>query len=108
VRHTIGNAEFCRLRFIFDDAVVSLTLATDSTIEDIARILGGLPEPRYRAPVSIDITLRKPVQGRRRFSRSISAWPRIVSSQYSAMEEFVRVHRSSKESERADSGYDTR
>jgi len=88
MRHTLGIAEGCRLRFIFDGAVVSLALATDATIEDIARILGSFPSPRYGDPVAIDITLRprKGLQRQRTFCRSIAAWPRIVSSRYSTIE----------------------
>jgi hypothetical protein len=107
---TLGNAEGCRLRFIFNGAVVSLAVATDATIEDIARILGSLPRPRYGDPFAIDLTLqsRRGVRDRRSFCRSIGAWPRIVSSRYSASEQRALADRYFEENERADSGYDAR
>ena len=110
MRHRLGNAEGCRLRFIFDGAVVSLAVATDVTIEDIARILGGLPGPRYSDPVAIEVTLqsRKRVRDRRSFCGSIGAWPRIVSSQYSASEQRALADRYFEENQLADSGYDAR
>ena len=110
MRHTPGNAEGCRLRFIFDNAVVSLAVASDATIEDIARILGSLPGSRYGDPVAIDLTLQscKGVRDRRSFCRSIGAWPRIVSSQYSTIEFLDLVHRYFEENEHADPGHDTR
>ena len=46
-----------RLRFVFSDKVVSLSLAADATFEDIARTLGEFSNPRYCNPVSIDVTL---------------------------------------------------
>ncbi len=46
-----------RLRFIFNDTVVSLNLATEVTLEEIAQRLGTLSTRRYGTPVSIDITL---------------------------------------------------
>jgi hypothetical protein len=46
-----------RLRFVFDDVVVSCRLAADATLEDIARTLAGLPNQRYGMPLAIDVTL---------------------------------------------------
>ena len=46
-----------RLRFVFDDGVVSFGLAADVTFGDIARTLGGLSSRRYGSPVAIDVTL---------------------------------------------------
>lgn len=51
----IDNPAVGRLRFVFNDSVVSLALAANPTLEDIAWTLGAL-EPR-RAPVAIDVTL---------------------------------------------------
>ncbi len=50
------NARSSRLRFVFDDTVVSLTLAGNSNLEDIAWTLGEL-SPRYGKPLAVDITL---------------------------------------------------
>jgi hypothetical protein len=49
-----------RLRFFFDDAVLSFSLAENSTFEDVARTLGGLASPRYGNPVAIQVTLAVP------------------------------------------------
>jgi hypothetical protein len=46
-----------RLRFVFDDAVVSFGLAADVTFGEIARTLGELSSRRYGSPVAIDVTL---------------------------------------------------
>jgi len=46
-----------RLRFVFNDTVVSLTLAANATFEDIARTLGELAPRHYGDPVAIDVTL---------------------------------------------------
>jgi len=53
----VGQAADSRLRFVFSDRVVSLSLAADATFEDIARALGEFSNPEYRNPVSIDVTL---------------------------------------------------
>jgi hypothetical protein len=47
------------LRVVFDDAVVSLSLAADATFGEVARTLGDLPRRRYGNPVAIDVTLRR-------------------------------------------------
>ena len=49
--------EDSRLRFVFDDGVVSFGLAADVTFGDIARTLGELSSRRYGRPVAIDVTL---------------------------------------------------
>ena len=46
-----------RLRFVFDEAVVSFDLAANSTFEDVARTLGELEPRRYGKPIAIDVTL---------------------------------------------------
>ena len=51
------HAEDRRLRFVFDDGVVSFGLAADVTFGDIARTLGELSSRRYGSPVAIDVTL---------------------------------------------------
>jgi hypothetical protein len=56
----IDNARTNRLRFVFDDAVVSIRLAADATFADIAQTFGEL-EPRHHGnPVAIDVTLGCP------------------------------------------------
>jgi hypothetical protein len=46
-----------RLRFVFDDVVVSCRLAANATLEDIAWTLAGLSNQRHRMPLAIDVTL---------------------------------------------------
>ena len=46
-----------RLRFVFHDAVVSMNLAADATLEEVARRLSELSSRRHRNPVAIDVTL---------------------------------------------------
>jgi hypothetical protein len=53
----IDHATDSRLRIVFSDKVVSLSLAADATFEDIARKLGEFSNSQYRNPVSIDVTL---------------------------------------------------
>ena len=50
------SGESC-LRFVFNDAVVSLSLAADATFGEIARTLSELSRRRYGNPVAIDVTL---------------------------------------------------
>jgi hypothetical protein len=45
-----------RLRFVFDDAVVSLNLATDATFEDVAQRWEELAERHRGGALAIDIT----------------------------------------------------
>ena len=56
----VDHARDSRLRFVFDDAVVSFGLAVNATFEDIARTMGELSNRRYGNPVAIDITLAIP------------------------------------------------
>jgi hypothetical protein len=49
-----------RLRFFFRDAVLSFSLADNSTLEDVARTLRGLGPERYGNPVAIKVTLVGP------------------------------------------------
>jgi hypothetical protein len=53
IDHTSDN----RLKFVFDDAVVSCGLAADATGEDIARTLGTLAPMHFGDPVAIYVTL---------------------------------------------------
>jgi hypothetical protein len=46
-----------RLRFVFDGAVVSLSLGAHATFGEIARRLSELSRRRYGNPVAIDVTL---------------------------------------------------
>ncbi len=46
-----------RVRFVFDDAVISLGLGANATFEDIARALNGLARRHHDRPVAIDVTL---------------------------------------------------
>jgi hypothetical protein len=48
-----------RVKFVFSDTVVTLSLATDATFEDIARTLGDLKTSRHGNPVAIDVTLAR-------------------------------------------------
>jgi hypothetical protein len=56
----VDHAGDSRLRFVFSDTVVSLSLAANATFEDIARTLGDLPPQHYGNPVAIDVTLAVP------------------------------------------------
>ena len=49
--------ESSRLRFVFDEAVISLDLAAHATFEDVARTLGELEPQRYGNPIAIAVTL---------------------------------------------------
>ncbi len=51
------NAGDNRLRFVFDDAVVSLRLAADATFADIAQTFAELAPRHHGNPVAIDVTL---------------------------------------------------
>jgi hypothetical protein len=54
------SAGYRRLRFVFSDGVISLTLATDATFEDIARNLDDLAARHCGKPAAIDVTLAVP------------------------------------------------
>jgi hypothetical protein len=49
--------EINRLRFVFDDAAVSLGFPSNATLEDVACSLNMLEPHQYNAPIAIDITL---------------------------------------------------
>jgi hypothetical protein len=52
--HGGGNR---RLRLVFDNTVISINVAFDATLEDIARTFAKFSRRRYGHPVAIDITL---------------------------------------------------
>jgi len=49
-----------RLRFVFDDSVMSFSLATDATFEDVARKWGLVARRHAGTPLAIDVTLPVP------------------------------------------------
>jgi hypothetical protein len=53
----MDNAGSSRLRFVFDDAVVSLNVAANATFEDIAKMLGELAPLHQGNPVAISVTM---------------------------------------------------
>jgi hypothetical protein len=53
----LENAEINRLRFVFDDDVVSLGFPVDATLEDVACSFDALVPHHNSAPIAIDITL---------------------------------------------------
>jgi hypothetical protein len=53
----LENAEINRLRFVFDDDVVSLGFPVDATLEDVACSLDALVPHHDDAPIAIDVTL---------------------------------------------------
>jgi hypothetical protein len=53
----LDNAGDNRLRFVFDDAVVSFRLAADATFEDVALTFDELAPQHHGNPVAIDVTL---------------------------------------------------
>ena len=48
--------QVCRLRFVFDDTVVTRGVCANATFEDIARSLGRLSKRRYGNPLAIYAT----------------------------------------------------
>jgi hypothetical protein len=56
----VDHAGDNRLRFVFDDAVVSLNLAAHATFEDIAWTLGELAQQHCSNPLAIDVTFAVP------------------------------------------------
>ena len=56
----VDHAGNNRLRFIFDDAVVSFSVAADATLEDIARTFGELAPQHYGNPLAIEVILAVP------------------------------------------------
>jgi hypothetical protein len=55
-----SSAADARLRFVFNDAVMSFDLATNPTLEDIARKLGEPALGRHGTPVAIDVAWATP------------------------------------------------
>ncbi len=53
----IDHARESRLRFVFNDTVVSLSLATEVTLAEVAQKLDAFSTQRYGNPVAIDIIL---------------------------------------------------
>jgi hypothetical protein len=56
----VDHAGDSRLRFVFNDKVVSFSLAADTTFGEIAWTLAKLSNQRYGNPVAIDVTLAIP------------------------------------------------
>jgi len=48
-----------RLRFVFDDTVLSLSLAADATFADVAEALSGLSRTARPGPIAIDVTMAR-------------------------------------------------
>jgi hypothetical protein len=46
-----------RLRFVFNDTVLSLGLAADATFSDVAEALSGLSRSARPGPTAIDVTV---------------------------------------------------
>jgi hypothetical protein len=55
--NSLDHAGSRRLRFVFDDSVVSFSLAADATFEDVARKWGQLAARHPGNPLAIDVTL---------------------------------------------------
>ena len=53
----VDHARSSRLRFVFDDAVVSFSVAADTTLEDIARTFDELAPQHHGNPIAIEVTL---------------------------------------------------
>ena len=53
----LENEKINRLRFVFDDEVVSLKFRVDATLEDVAGSLEALEGRHGAAPHSINVTL---------------------------------------------------
>jgi hypothetical protein len=53
----VDRAENSRLRFVFDDTVISFSLAADVTLGEIARRWGEISRRRYRKGVAVDVIL---------------------------------------------------
>ena len=66
----VDHAGDSRLRFIFDDAVISFSLAAHATFEDIARTLGELAQDHNINPLAIDVTFAAPTRINRNEKRA--------------------------------------
>ncbi|WP_158639304.1 hypothetical protein [Elioraea rosea] len=58
-----GATQRARLRYVFDDAIVSVRLKHTPTLGDVAMVLGVLAGLRADAPRGIDVRLALPAQG---------------------------------------------
>ena len=56
----VDHAGDSRLTIVFDDTVVSFSLAADVTFGEIARTLDELSDQCHRNPIAIDVTLGVP------------------------------------------------
>jgi hypothetical protein len=56
----IANAEINNLRFVFDDAVISMGFPVDAMLEDVARSLDSLVLHHDDPLVAIDLLLAVP------------------------------------------------
>jgi hypothetical protein len=54
-----AQAEHARLRFVFNDKVVSLTLGAHATMGDIALVLSAFSPLDYGTPIAINVTMRE-------------------------------------------------
>ena len=54
---SVDQARANHVRFTFGNSVISMAIAANTTLEDIARTLGDLPRRPRGAPVAIDVTL---------------------------------------------------
>lgn len=52
----VDHARNSRLRFVFDDAVLSCRLAANATFADIAGALGDVASRHDGVPVAVDVT----------------------------------------------------
>lgn len=57
---SVDQARANHVRFTFGNSVISMAIAANTTLEDIARTLGDLPRRPRGAPVAIDVTLAPP------------------------------------------------
>lgn len=69
----VDHAGDNRLRFVFDDAVVSLNLDAHASFEDIARTLGELAREHHINPRAIDITFAVPSESAKTKSKRMGA-----------------------------------
>ncbi len=55
--NNVAHAGDGRLRFVFDDAVVSFRLPANATLEDVARTWRELTPEHHGNPIAIDVTM---------------------------------------------------
>ena len=58
----IDNVEDGRLRVVFDDVVISLTIAADANLKEISRTVGDLSNRHYGGVVAVQVTLSTPAR----------------------------------------------